>query len=283
MAAIMRALIRRFATALLAILLVGIVVPVFAEWVIEVVRDKGGYNNAGQTFDWVLSVIRQFVMSGWVLGPVVFLAGLVSGLWVDALLTRLKPKPAKSQNPTKTPLKVPTVSAIPASQLNSPQPIKTPPEVPDSKKADFITDLFPMLQEFSDRDVDAFGNRTADWRESFVHGLSREWIDNAYAELRALSAKFSEVRPAFEKHKFYTDIYVMDDAIAKRLNALGEALQPARNVAEALSYNFDKRSVELVEDDMDKFRLAIGHLRTYVTQECLSKLTAMRKEALGSV
>jgi hypothetical protein len=88
MVATMRARLRKLITQVFAGLLTLAAVPVLAEWLIEVARDKGVYDHAGQRWDAIVGVIADFVMSPAVAHPMVGLAGLVAGLWLDNWLRR---------------------------------------------------------------------------------------------------------------------------------------------------------------------------------------------------
>jgi hypothetical protein len=151
----------------------------------------------------------------------------------------------------------------------------------DHKKADFIAELYPLIQEFSDTHVDHFGDKLGDWREAFTNELSQDWFAMVSAELQSLSAHFDQLRGMFSSHRFYEDIYLIDDEIAQRINAIGTAMAPVREVARRLSYKFDENSVGLVDEPMKAVSASIGQLRSYLSPQCLEELAAMRRQALG--
>lgn len=84
----MRKFIRRSLTSILVAALSAILLAVVAEWFIEVVRDKGWYDNAGLGWDRAVSATVGFVTAPIILAPVLFLTGVVSGLWLDLFLMR---------------------------------------------------------------------------------------------------------------------------------------------------------------------------------------------------
>jgi hypothetical protein len=258
MMAAMRALLRKIATWLLVAVVGGIAIAVVSEWPIEVARDKGWYSNAGRNFDQVASSIRQFLTSWWMMSPVLLLAGIVAGLWADTLLSKVKVR-----NPPPT------------------EPIAMRATVRDDKKAEFISELYPVIQKFSDTYVDQFGNRIGDWREAFTNDLSEDWFAMMNAEQRTLAARFDEFRGMLSNHRFYDDIYAMDDEIAQRINAIGTAISLVREIAQRVSYKFDNKSAELVDEPMKAVSATVGQLRSYLSRECLENLAAMRRDALG--
>jgi hypothetical protein len=178
------------------------------------------------------------------------------------------------------------VAAAKVSATPAPEPATlVNAEMPrtDPKKVDFIDELYPLVHQLSETYVDAFGNKSGDWRESFINGLTDEWLRMMNAELRLLSEKFGHIRGSFDSHRFYADIYEMDDKIAQRINAIGSALTTVREVAEKLSYNFDDKSVDLVTDQMKAVFAAIGALRSYLSRDCLGGFITMRQAALGQL
>lgn len=84
----MREHVRSILTWVLSTVVGVIVTAVACEWFIEVAKDKGLYDNAGQRWDLVMGPVLDFITSGVVLYPLVALAGVVGGLWIDALLKR---------------------------------------------------------------------------------------------------------------------------------------------------------------------------------------------------
>lgn len=90
MVPVMRALVRRIVTWLFVGVLAAIAVSVAAEWFIEVAKDKGLYEDAGRSWDNLMGAITSFVASGWILYPLVGLAGVVVGMWTDEFLKRLE-------------------------------------------------------------------------------------------------------------------------------------------------------------------------------------------------
>lgn len=89
----MRLLLTKIATWLLAVVVVGILVAVFSEWFIEVARDKGLFQNAGDRWDYAMGIISDWATSGWILYPVTALAGYVAGLWTDTFIKRKEEPP----------------------------------------------------------------------------------------------------------------------------------------------------------------------------------------------
>ena len=57
----MRGILRRVLTWLLVFVFGGIALAVASEFFIEAARDKGWYDNAGQTWDRVVSAVLGFV------------------------------------------------------------------------------------------------------------------------------------------------------------------------------------------------------------------------------
>ena len=129
--------------------------------------------------------------------------------------------------------------------------------------------------------MDQLGDRIGDWREAFTNDLSQDWFSMMNAEQRTLGARFDDFRGVFSSHKFYDDIYAMDDEIAQRINAFGTAISQVREIAEKVSYTFDAKSVDLVDERMKAVSSAVGQLRQYLFRECLETLATMRKDALG--
>jgi hypothetical protein len=84
----MRSTIRKILTWLLGIAFTIIVIGVGGEFLIEVARDKGIYENAGQTFDGAVAAVLDFLSLPAVSYPLGALAGLVGGVWLDAFLAR---------------------------------------------------------------------------------------------------------------------------------------------------------------------------------------------------
>lgn len=84
----MRRILRRFLTWLLVGAVGAIIVALFAEWLIEVARDKGYYDNAGRNWDSLVSAVLAFATSTVPLTGIALLAGLVGGMWLDQLLLR---------------------------------------------------------------------------------------------------------------------------------------------------------------------------------------------------
>lgn len=82
----MRLLIRRIATWLFVGVVCAIIVAVAAQWFIEVARDKGLFEDAGERWDVAMGVITEFATSGWVLYPLTALGGYVAGLWTEKWL-----------------------------------------------------------------------------------------------------------------------------------------------------------------------------------------------------
>src|SRR5687767_13760526 len=84
----MRGVLRRVLTWILGVAFVAIILAVVAEGVIEVLRDKGLYDNAGKRWDSLVSAVLAFVASPLPLAGISALAGLVGGLWLDQLLLK---------------------------------------------------------------------------------------------------------------------------------------------------------------------------------------------------
>ena len=76
----MRKLLRQVLTWVLASVIGVIAVSVFAEFFIEVARDKGLYEHAGQKWDSMMSAVSGFLTSHSVLYPTIALAGFVAGV-----------------------------------------------------------------------------------------------------------------------------------------------------------------------------------------------------------
>jgi hypothetical protein len=103
----MRRYVRNILTWILGSVIVVIVVAVLGEFFVEVARDKGLYTNAGARWDRLVSATASIATSPWVLYPLIALAGLVGGMWLDTLLRRQeqlretgKPAPATIENPS---------------------------------------------------------------------------------------------------------------------------------------------------------------------------------------
>lgn len=84
----MRAGIRKILTWLFFICFTGILIPVGAEFFIEVAKDKGIYSDAGKRWDSAMTTLASLVTVWWITYPVVCLGGLVAGLWLDIMLKR---------------------------------------------------------------------------------------------------------------------------------------------------------------------------------------------------
>jgi len=85
----MRQFIRALLTTLFVSVILAIVVAVLGEWFIEVARDKGWYQDAGQRWDLLASALVDTLISPLVLYPISVLGGLTAGLWLEPLLRRI--------------------------------------------------------------------------------------------------------------------------------------------------------------------------------------------------
>lgn len=79
---------RKAATWLLSFVAGSIILAVVAEWFIAVATDKGLFEDAGDQWDSFMGAIAEFATPGWVIYPLIGLAGLVAGLWLDVLLRK---------------------------------------------------------------------------------------------------------------------------------------------------------------------------------------------------
>ncbi len=92
----MRGRLRKILTVLTSVALLGIAVPVVAEFFIEWAREEGWYSQPGDTAERLMSIAADIALSHWTLYPVTLLLGVTIGLWVDTLLRRSeKAKPSK--------------------------------------------------------------------------------------------------------------------------------------------------------------------------------------------
>jgi len=91
----MRAKIRKILSYLLFAVVGTIAVAVASEWFIEVAKDKGWYDEAGQRWDLIMSATLSFLSSPIVYIPVVGLAGIVAGLWLDVVLRKFETRRQK--------------------------------------------------------------------------------------------------------------------------------------------------------------------------------------------
>ena len=138
------------------------------------------------TSKWVVPLLT-FLRSGW--GQNVIFASIGFGLgvlthWVAKMLDRTVRQPPLMNN-----------SVVPGKSARG--------QSPDSTKVQLVDQLYPLLYDLSERDVDQFGNRIGDWRDAFVNDLSKDWFAMFNAELRLLAGRFEEFRPMFSRHAFY--------------------------------------------------------------------------------
>lgn len=97
----MRGILRRVLSWVLLGAFGTIALAVFGEWFIEVARDKGWYDNAGQTWDRLVSAVLTFVSSPPVLIGLSLLTGLVGGLWLDQLLLKKERMPSDAETQSR--------------------------------------------------------------------------------------------------------------------------------------------------------------------------------------
>lgn len=86
----MQGIVRNVLTWILVGVVLSIILAVVGEWFISVAKDKGLYDDAGEKWDRAIASVARFVQEGSVLYPVTALSGIVAGLWVDVLLSKLK-------------------------------------------------------------------------------------------------------------------------------------------------------------------------------------------------
>ena len=151
--------------------------------------------------------------------------------------------------------------------------------IPDVSKVALIDELYPLLYDLSETDVDAFGNATGDWQRAFLDGEAKEFFDKMNHEIRLLVGEYEPIKAIAAKHSQHRDIHRLVEGVADYLNRPGEAMRAVREKAEALEYRFSESSLALVKADVVAMQRAIGDLRQYLSRELLPRLADMREAA----
>lgn len=95
----MRRKIRNILSWLLGSVCLAFILAVFAEWFIEVAKDKGWYDGAGQRWDSIASSVFSLTSNPLVYVPLIGFIGIAGGMWLDCVLKYMnnrfsaKPKP----------------------------------------------------------------------------------------------------------------------------------------------------------------------------------------------
>jgi len=147
----------------------------------------------------------------------------------------------------------------------------------DLKLISFVDEIFPAVHDLAEVHVDAMGNLSGNWRDSFLEGKAPEYLRTMNDEVALVVREFEPLRKQLQRHKFYASIFEFDDKIAVKINAVAEALRSVRSKAEALSFKFDKLSLSLTEPDIVELHRSIGQLRLMVGREFLGYLNAIRQ------
>lgn len=147
----------------------------------------------------------------------------------------------------------------------------------DLKLIAFVDEIFPAVHDLSELHIDAMGNLSGNWRDSFLEGKAPEYLRAMNDEVARIDREFEPLRKQLQRHKFYASIFEFDDRIAVKINAVAEALRSVRSKAEALSFIFDKLSLSLIEADIGELHRSIGQLRLMVGKEFLGHLDAVRQ------
>lgn len=153
--------------------------------------------------------------------------------------------------------------------------------VADLRKVAVFDKLYPKLYDLSEVCVDQLGNKSGRWREDFLNGNAVGFMEMMHAEIRIVVDSFSTIRDLINRHKIYEDIYLMENEIAARINAVPECLGVVRQFSEKLSNRFDDKSIGLVEEDMKATQVSIGKLRTYLSRDCMGRLVELRREEMA--
>ncbi len=212
--------------------------------------------------NWAISGLSSHIFLGFVLGSLVF------GVW-DFFAKRSGKSGRRGETLADESLKYQT------------QAVDKQTRPADFKLVALIDEIYPLAHDLSEVHVDAMGNRSGDWREYFLNGKAADYFRVMHEDVRRVVQAYEPIRKLMQRHKFYDEIFLFEDAIASKINAPATALVPAKEKAEHLSYRFDHLSLALVEPDIAAFQKAIGELRQFVGREFLSRLETMRKDEMS--